>query len=120
MAILSSLPGIQVTVCVGGQDAPEHDDNDMEPNPEPNLVSSYIEAETMMEFSIKLIVQDPFDLFYPTLGFQKANGYWESMWGGIKLSTGDDQENCVERPFKFSEIHTCKIARLLLFLVPRM
>jgi hypothetical protein len=138
MAILSSLPGIQVTVCVGGQDAPEHDDNDMEPNPEPNLVSSYIEAETMMEFSIKLIVQDPFDLFYPTLGFQiyvdgvkvrepllrrvifeKANGYWESMWGGIKLSTGDDQQNCVERPFKFSEIHTCKIARLLLFLVPR-
>ncbi|PMD38440.1 hypothetical protein L207DRAFT_585338 [Hyaloscypha variabilis F] len=125
MAILSSLPGIQVTVCVGGQDAPEHDDNDMEPNPEPNLVSSYIEAETMMEFSIKLIVQDPFNLSYPTLGFQiyvdgvkvrepllrrvifeKANGYWESMWGGIKLSTGDDQENCVERPFKFSEIHT--------------
>ncbi|KAE9368743.1 hypothetical protein N431DRAFT_347016 [Stipitochalara longipes BDJ] len=125
MAILASLPGIEVSVIVKEQSLAEYFDDDFDLVLEPITVSNYIQSETGKEFSIKLVVKDPFNLSYPTLGFQiyvdgvkvrepllrrtkfeQGDGYWESMWSGIKLSTGDDEQNCVEHPFKFSEIHT--------------
>jgi len=98
MAIFDGLPGIEVAICVDGEALTEYMDADFETELGSTTVSSYIQSETGKEFSIKLIVKDPFELFYPTLGFQifvdgvkvrepllrrgmyeHGNRFWESM-----------------------------------------
>ena len=132
MAILQMLPGVEVAVCVDGEALVEYDNGDFEAQLGSTTVSSYVESETGKEFSIKLIVQDPFDLFYPTLSFQifvdgvkvrepllrrtmyeKGTHYWESSWSGVKLVTGDKERSCIEHPFKFSKIDTSKTITFL-------
>ncbi|THX82003.1 hypothetical protein D6D04_03752 [Aureobasidium pullulans] len=52
MAILDSLPGIEITVVVDGEDLHEYQDTDMED--EENTVTKYVEAVTDANFAIKI------------------------------------------------------------------
>ena len=51
MAILDSLPGVEITVVVDGEDLHEYQDTDMED--EENTVTKYVEAVTDANFAIK-------------------------------------------------------------------
>ncbi|THX83186.1 hypothetical protein D6D05_03603 [Aureobasidium pullulans] len=51
MAILDSLPGVEITVVVDGEDLHEYQDTDMED--EENTVTKYVEAVTGANFAIK-------------------------------------------------------------------
>jgi hypothetical protein len=82
MAVLDGLEGIEVSVCVHGQALHEYEDNDLEAEPgdvgayqASKTVSKYLEAVTDKEFSIKIVVKDPYEMDCPTLGFQvKVDG----------------------------------------------
>ncbi|THY50640.1 hypothetical protein D6C97_06964 [Aureobasidium pullulans] len=52
MAILDSLPGVEITVVVDGEDLHEYQDTDMED--EENTVTKYVEAVTDANFAIKI------------------------------------------------------------------
>ena len=139
MAVLEILLGIEVAVCVDGEPLVEYVDGDFEAGLGSTTVSNYIQSETGKEFSIKLIVKDPFDLSYPTLSFQiivdgvkvrepllrratyeHGARFWESMWNGVKLATGDEEKECIEHPFKFSKITASKIVAFPSVFVSRL
>jgi hypothetical protein len=124
MAILDELPGIEVAVCINEQQIREYVDDDSLATPQLNTVSKYIMSEKLAEFSIKIIVKEPYALNCPTLGFQiivdgvkvrepllTQKGFehcgrkWETFWSGIKYPT--EGQNCILRPFRFSKIDTC-------------
>lgn len=52
MAVLDSLPGVEVTVVVDGEDLHEYQDADMEDNED--TVTKYIEAVDGANFAIKI------------------------------------------------------------------
>lgn len=54
MAILSEVPGLAVTIDVGGQDTPEYDyDGDEESEAtRPNTSTKYIEAQSGAQFGM--------------------------------------------------------------------
>ncbi|THX60033.1 hypothetical protein D6D06_01596 [Aureobasidium pullulans] len=58
MAILHSLPGVEITVVVDGEDLHEYQDTDMED--EENTVTKYVEAVTGANFAIKACVSQQF------------------------------------------------------------
>jgi hypothetical protein len=125
MAILDQLPGIEVAVCIDEQQLEEYPDDEFQARPHVNTVSTYIESKTLREFSVKILVKEPYVLTCPTLGFQiivdgvkvrepllTQRGFehcgrkWETFWSGIKYPT--EGQNCILRPFRFSKIDTCQ------------
>ena len=125
MAVIDPLPGLEVAVCVDQQPLHEYADNEFHASAQLNMVSTYIESETMKEFSIKLVVKQPYTLDCPTLGFQifvdgvkvrepvltqttfeSCERNWETFWDGVKYPT--EGQNCILRPFRFSKIDTCQ------------
>src|ERR1700759_106583 len=77
MAVLDSLEGIEVTVCVDGQALRDYNDDEIEAKSGPfsahqasKTVSKYIEATTGKEFSIKIVVRDLAKIDCPALNFQ--------------------------------------------------
>jgi hypothetical protein len=124
MAVIDPMPGLEVAVCVDQQPLHEYANDEFHARAQLNMVSTYIESETMKEFSIKLVVKEPYTLDCPTLGFQifvdgvkvreplltgkkfeRCSRNWETFWGGIKYPT--EGQNCVLRLFRFSKIDTC-------------
>lgn len=84
MAILSTLPGVEVTVCVGRVPLKEYDDDEVNQTLGedalrlgPVTVSKYIEAITDREFTVDLCVQRPYLKTSPTLTFDVyVDGHW--------------------------------------------
>jgi hypothetical protein len=125
MAILDEIPGIEVAVCIDEQQLKEYVDDEFHGRPHVNTISTYIESETLREFSVKILIKEPYVLNCPTLGFQiivdgvkvrepllTQKGFehcgrkWETFWSGIKYPT--EGQNCILRPFRFSKIDTCQ------------
>jgi hypothetical protein len=125
MAILDELLGIEVAVCIDEQHLQEYVDDEFHGRPHVNTISTYIKSETLREFSVKILVKEPYVLNCPTLGFQiivdgvkvrepllTQKGFehcsrkWETFWSGIKYPT--EGQNCILRPFRFSKIDTCQ------------
>ncbi len=125
MAVIDRLPGLEVAVCVDQQPLHEHADDEFHASAQLNMVSTYIESETMKEFSVKLVVKEPYILDRPVLSFQlfvdgvkvrepllmqttfeRRGRNWETFCGGIKYQT--EGQNCILRPFRFSKIDTCQ------------
>lgn len=67
MAILDSLPGVEITVVVDGEDLHEYQDTDMED--EENTVTKYVEAVTGANFAIKIMVPKKFGFEGTCLSF---------------------------------------------------
>ncbi|KAL2032885.1 hypothetical protein VTO58DRAFT_106057 [Aureobasidium pullulans] len=67
MAILDSLPGVEITVVVDGEDLHEYQDADMED--EENTVTKYVEAVTGANFTIKIMVPKKFGFEGTCLSF---------------------------------------------------
>jgi hypothetical protein len=125
MAVLNELPGVEVAVFIDEQQLHEYADDEFRARPHVNTVSTYIESETLKEFSVKIIVKEPYSLNCPTLGFQifvdgvkvreplltqtafeRCGRKWETFWNGIKYPT--EGNHCILRPFGFSKIDTCQ------------
>ncbi|THY27019.1 hypothetical protein D6D00_05256 [Aureobasidium pullulans] len=68
MAILDSLPGVEITVVVDGEDLHEYQDTDMED--EENTVTKYVEAVTGANFAIKACVSQYFKYEGDCLGIR--------------------------------------------------
>jgi hypothetical protein len=139
MAVIDSILGISVVVCVDEQALAEYDDNDYPTEPGSSMVSKYIQSDVLKEFAVRLAIKPPYTMNCPTLGFQiyvdgiktrepllrkavlsRGGGHWESLFHGIKYSTGGQQPDCILRPFKFSEIQTCESYPHLLACYPRL
>ncbi|KAI4960146.1 hypothetical protein J4E86_001766 [Alternaria arbusti] len=58
MAILPEHPGLEVKICVRGQQLHEYDDDDKDAAP--NTITKYIEARSGKEFSIVAEYRPPF------------------------------------------------------------
>lgn len=78
MAIIPSLPGLDVSVEVNGDPLVEEydDDEDNErvaqtasPNRAPKAICKYVECTTGAAFKVKVLVREPFKLDCPTLSF---------------------------------------------------
>jgi len=127
MAVIDSILGISVVVCVDEQALAEYDDDDFNAEKSSNMISKYIQSDILKEFAVRLAIVPPYSMNCPTLGFQiyvdgikvrepllrkavlsRGGGHWESLFNGIKYSTGGQQPDCILRPFKFSEIQTCE------------
>jgi hypothetical protein len=75
MAILESLPGLEVTVCMDGQPLEEYDDNEEEEVGETPVaqyqaaktVSKYIESASEKEFSINITLGTAFTMDFESL-----------------------------------------------------
>lgn len=67
MAVIDPLPGLEVAVCVDQQPLHEYTDDEFHARAQLNMVSTYIESETMKEFSVKLVVKEPYTLDCPAL-----------------------------------------------------
>lgn len=132
MAVLQSLPGIEVFVCVKGEALEEYDDDEAQADVESGetnqyqaskTVSKYIESVTDQEFAIKLLVGNPYYFDCGSLGFSirvdgrkvrspllrrdeysSVNG-WSQDVRGIRAEEG---EKSLIRPFKFAEIKKSK------------
>jgi hypothetical protein len=61
MAILPSLPGLEVQICISGKQALEYADP-TQTSLRTNKISKYIEAKTGKEFSIVVRMQSPFEI----------------------------------------------------------
>jgi hypothetical protein len=73
MAILDSLPGVEITVVVNGEDLHEYQDTDMED--EENTVTKYVEAVTGANFAIKITMPKGFAFGGDCLSFRvKVDG----------------------------------------------
>jgi hypothetical protein len=79
MAVLPSLPGIEVTVCVNKVPLKEYFDDEPSENPgrhrdslAPRIVSKYIEAITDQEFTLHFRVAKPYDVDSPSLVFSTS------------------------------------------------
>jgi hypothetical protein len=127
MAVIDSILGISVVVCVDEQALAEYDDDNFNADRESNMISKYVQSDILKEFAVRLTIEPPYTMNSPTLGFQiyvdgikvrepllrkavlsRGGGHWESSFNGIKYSTGGQQPDCILRPFKFSEIQTCE------------
>ncbi len=68
MAVLDSVPGLEVLVCVEGKPLPEYDDEDQEREPEPaNHVCKYVESISDREYTINIRFNVPFTMNCPSL-----------------------------------------------------
>jgi hypothetical protein len=61
MAIIPSVPGLEVDICIGGQRAREYI-RPVKTSPGANTVVRYIEAQSAKEFTITIRVQSPFEI----------------------------------------------------------
>ncbi|KAI0408603.1 hypothetical protein F4802DRAFT_617633 [Xylaria palmicola] len=125
MAVLSKLPGVEVTIEVNGQTATEYNDpHPPDEGPEANLevplISKYIECIDNTEFSIKLAIDDKvyaWDdvkhnlLIAPNIDGLRVRGRFVNAGaGGITMagaenpSEGSQVWHC--KKFKFSAIST--------------
>jgi hypothetical protein len=74
MAILDTVPGIEVAVCIDKRPLREFEDDDFQAGGitadlASKTVSKYVQSDKK-EFAIKLKVQPAFNFDFPTLGFQ--------------------------------------------------
>jgi hypothetical protein len=61
MAIVPSVPGLEVDICIDGQRAREYI-RPTKTSPRANAVLRYIEAKSGKEFTITIRVQSPFEI----------------------------------------------------------
>ncbi|TIA62545.1 hypothetical protein D6C77_02681 [Aureobasidium pullulans] len=103
MAILDSLPGVEITVVVDGEDLHEYQDTDMED--EENTVTKYVEAVTDANFAIKIkgsqelqykgdclsldVLVDGLRIQRPLIGREATrNGGYTRLVEGLKVNAG--------------------------------
>ncbi|THY04794.1 hypothetical protein D6D02_07885 [Aureobasidium pullulans] len=103
MAILDSLPGVEITVVVDGEDLHEYQDTDMED--EENTVTKYVEAITDANFAIKIkgsqeleykgdclsldVLVDGLRIQRPLIGREATrNGGYTRLVEGLKVNAG--------------------------------
>ena len=75
MAVLDSLPGLAVSVAVAGNELPEYECRDEEPDgPLANkTVLRYVESISDAEFVINFRISPPFQLGLPALHFKSRS-----------------------------------------------
>ncbi len=68
MAVIDSVPGLEVFVCVDRKPLPEYDDDEQGPEPRPaNHVCKYIESISDREYTINIKLDVPFVMNCPSL-----------------------------------------------------
>ena len=127
MAVLESLPGIEVSITIDGVALHEYRDPDDNQNSAASehraskTVSQYVEVSTGKEFCIQLSVGNPYKFDCSSLAFElcvdsksvvsqcltkrrylKLHSHWTLSIRGIE-SSGN-----IFKPFKFAEIKTSK------------
>jgi hypothetical protein len=133
MAVLESLPGIEVIVCTEDEALKEYNTghNEEAGGIDQHKVTKYIEAETGKVFTIKLIAREPFKMTCPALSFEvyvdgkwfagtvmareafSENNSWSFVVEGPESGAGG---YCVVRSMKFSQLTT--IMRFPSFIPP--
>lgn len=125
MAIIPTLPGIEVVVeTPDGQAYAEYDDdeeegaNDADTHPETKVIRKYIESETGARFCLSYKRDPEYDPECTTLGFDlKVDG---TEMDGCLMDCSDVEDETVIhdgvmvgsdtfRPFSFAKINTCKL-----------
>ena len=123
MAILASVPGIEVTIWCNGSQLQEYPDDGgegIEPTVEHKTITKYVESTADAEFSIRFTIMPPFELGRKYLGFfitldgetdnvgnlcsqldLDENGEWNFEVQGLESL---NEECAIERAFKFGKL----------------
>jgi hypothetical protein len=123
MAILASVPGIEVAIWCNGTQLQEYLDESgdgVEPAVEHRTTTKYVESTANAEFSVKFTVTPPFEFGRKDLGFfitldgetdnvgnlcsqldLDENGEWNFDVRGLETVY---KEGAIERAFKFAKL----------------
>lgn len=135
MAIIPSLPGLEVEVCVNNTPLREYEDDD----PDPSLgratdksVSRYVEARTDQDFVVRFRIQEDFAGDCPVLAFSTDVDGIHLHSTRLRAESSGRRKRSLEkecatvrsydpisgqavyRTLRFSVINTCKYALRLL------
>jgi hypothetical protein len=78
MAISPEHPGLEVKICVHGQQLPEYDDDDEDPTPK--TTTKYMEARSDDHFSIVTKFGPPFPAEHHVQGKISIDGVYMAKW----------------------------------------
>jgi hypothetical protein len=141
MAVLDITPGIEVTICSGGQALPEYENNDTKAEQVNSsayktyrTVSRYVESVTGQEFSVNMSLSPRFNFDCPTIAFRvHVDGvevftnlafnheyahmarHWHGIVAGI-MSNELDPQKCSLQRFKFAGLNLSMSPHLITWL----